>query len=490
VYSAGVDTEALPAVVYGRQSRNKAKSITEQIDAGVSVAADEGWNLVGRYSDGSSASRYARRGRDDWPRVLADIEAGNITVLILWESSRGDRTLTSWSALLDLCRERGVGLYIISDERLYDPRHPKDWKTLATDGVNSAAESDLISLRVRRGHSGAAKEGRPSHGRTPIGYRRVYDPSSGELVGQEPDDVHGPTVREIIERIAGGEPVCTVQADLNERGVPTVGAERWYHQRILAIVRNPAYAGFRMYNGTRYKAAWPALVDEEIWKAAQRVLEKPGRVTTRPGSQKYLLSFLATCGACGSKMYVRARNEQYSCSVKGCVTMRRDDVDRFVTGMTLARLSNPDLYRALRQAGEAEDQEAVKARDEAAELRRRLDDWRRSGAAGKTTPESLAVIEEDLSAQIEAADLRADRAAVPQELRQILRPGADVRERWADAVMPVRRAALRYLAEVRMDRAIKAGRQPFNPWRLAGSRWVGAAETWGDAWAREGLPTP
>src|SRR5262245_46550325 len=175
----------LRAGVYGRQSRNSSKSIREQVTAGRAVVAEMVWFLAGIYEDGSSASRYARKSREAWARVLEDLAAGRLDILVLWESSRGDRTLTSWSQLLDLCRDRGVSIYVIADERLYDPRRASDWRSLAAAGVDSAAESDKLSVRVRRGHAGAAAEGRPSHGRCPYGYRRVYDPTTGELVGQE-----------------------------------------------------------------------------------------------------------------------------------------------------------------------------------------------------------------------------------------------------------------------------------------------------------------
>lgn len=470
------------AGVYGRQSRGKAKSITDQIAAGEEVCEAEGWQLVETYQDGSSASRYARKGRDDWQRCLGDIEAGHLTILILWESSRGDRTLTTWSAMLDLCRDRGVRIYVVSHERLYDPRKHRDWKTLAEDGIASASETDLLSLRVRRGHASSAKAGRPAHGKTPIGYKRTYDPDSGELSGQVPDERHRETVVEIITRVAARVPISRLEREFNERGVPTIdGARRWYRQRFADIARNPAYIGVRVYNGQQYPGAWPGLVDPEVFQAAQRVLADPKRLSVKPGRQRHLLSYLATAAPCGGPlMAVRGR---YRCYDDGCVTIVQDDTDALVTEQLLLRLSHEDVYGRLRQQGDEADAKATAAREELAELNSRMDDWRRSAALGNTSPESFAVIEAEIKGMIRKLEKEIGPGESPPELMALIAPGGDVRARWSVLTVQARRAVLRQACVLTVDRADNPGSRTFEPWRLAGSQWVGDDLTWGQRWA-------
>jgi site-specific DNA recombinase len=473
----------LLAGVYARQSRNKAKSIDEQLDAGQAVASENGWTVSGTYQDGSSASRYARKGRDDWDRVLADIAAGALTVLILWEASRGDRTLTTWSQLLDLCRDKGVSIYVVSDERLYDPRKHKDWKSLAQSGVDSAGESDIISLRVRRGHAGAAAAGRPSHGRTPFGYVRTYDPRTGELTGQEIDPETAPIVEEIFKRIKKGEAVSTIVDDFNERGVKTSGAVKWYRVRVRDIAMNLAYLGQRTYNGTISEGIWPAIVDAETFYAVQRVLTDPKRVTTRPGRAVHLLSYLGTCGPCGASLTaVRGR---YRCLDNGCVTIVQYEVDRFVENAVFGRLDQDDIYEQLLQHGVEDDEEVVKARAEVDRLTNLLNGWRLSAARNETTPASLAVIEADLEGQIRSARRRAEAASIPPALRAILEPGADVRVRWDDATMAARRRVVSFMATIQVGRGTP-GSPHFDFWRLGESRWAGDHQTWGEIWTEGG----
>lgn len=474
------------AGIYGRQSRNKAKSIDEQINAGEAVARENGWSVSGRYQDGSSASRYARKGRDDWQQVLADIADGTFTVLILWEASRGDRDLTNWSAMLDLCRKHGVTIYIIADERLYDPRKARDWKTLATAGVDSAGESDLISVRVRRGHAGAAAAGRPSHGRTPYGYVRRYDPATGELVGQEPDPVTAPIVRELYARLAKGETIAAIVRDFNERNLPrAANAAQWYPVRVRDLAMNRAYLGERTYNGTVSQGIWPALVGAEQFYDVQRILTDPKRVTTRPGKGVHLLSYLATCHPCGSPLTaVRGR---YKCNAKGCVTTVQYETDRFIEKMLFEKLSQPKVYEQLRQANAGTNQAADDAAKEIAQLTEDLRMWRLSGARRETSPASLAVIEADLDAQIRAAERRRIVAEIPPELREFVEPGVDIRVRWDAAPMAAKRRVIAYMATVTVDRSPVPGGRVFHFARLGWSRWTGDPQTWGEKWAEEGV---
>jgi DNA invertase Pin-like site-specific DNA recombinase len=436
----------LRAGIYGRQSKNKAKSIEDQLVECRADAADCGYLIVAEYSEGSSASRYARRAREEWARVLAAVERREFDVLVLWEASRGDRRLTTWSALLDDCRARGVLIRVTNDARTYDLSIDTDWRTLATAGVDAAHEAGKTSKRVRRGVDSAAKQGRPHGGPAPYGYRRTYDPTTGELVGLTPNETTAPIAREIIERAARSEPISTITNDLNARGVAPPAGVAWYRQRVTKIATNPVYIGQRRHNGERYAAQWPALVDEATHYAAVRILTDPARsVHARPGRITYLLTYIATCGTCGGP--IRNRVLDYQCP-HGHVSVRRPPVDEYVVELVLAYLTRPDVYATLRAQGEGADIEAMSARGEVAALRARLDEWRASAATGQTSPESLAAIEGTLARQIRSAEQRADRASLPPAMRVVLEPGADVRARWDAAPLAARRTVIATLVDV------------------------------------------
>lgn len=433
---------ARAAAIYTRQSRDKARSMDEQESECRAVCEREGWPVIKVYSDGISASRYAKRARPDWERLLADLAAGKFGVLVLWESSRGDRKLATWAALLDLCRERDVWIHIVTHGRTLDMANERDYRTLAEDGVDSAYESGKTSARVSRNMARAAAQGRP-HGPAPYGYRRVYDPVTRALTAQAPHPQEAAIVREIIERAGAGVPLIEICRDLNARGVPAPAGTVWHRPAVRRIAMRVAYIGQREHRGAAHQGTWEALVGEESFYAAQRVLTDPARKTTRPGRTKYLLSYIARCAACGSHLGVSIRRgvPNYSCSH---TSIRGSWLDEFIDRLVVAYLSQPDVHEGW-LAHLADDSDVVSARAELATLRTRLDGFYDAGARGELTPAALARVEAQLLPGIASAERKAQSAGVPPALRSLLEPGADMAAAWLRTPLPARREILRVL---------------------------------------------
>lgn len=446
----------LRAGIYGRQSHDATKSINEQTAECERDATAQGWKVAARYSDGVSASRHARKARTDWPRLLADLDAGRLGALVLWESSRGDRTLTTWSAMLDLCRARGVLIRVTTHGRTYDMANARDWRTLAEDGVDSAYESEKTSARNRRATAAQAAAGRP-HGPVRYGYERVYDPATRALLGEREHPAHAAVVRDIVRRIGRNVPVSTIVRDLNDGGVPSPSGGRWHPSRVRAIAGSPTYAGIRMHKGERHPAIWPALVTEADHLAALRVLGAPERKTTRPGRQAWMLSYLVRGDECGCGLGYRAgrqyRGRNYK-AVYGCahVTIDALELDALILDVVAGYLADADL-RPL-----TDDGAAVAARTEANALRLRLAEWRDSAAHGETTPATMAHIETELAGQIRDADRRAVQASTPAVLRDVLsgaRYPEFIRARLAALPAPAQREIIGTLLSVRVARAAR-----------------------------------
>jgi site-specific DNA recombinase len=151
------------------------ESESEQHEDNERTRLDEGWERGRTYQDTGSASRYARKTRDDFGKLLADLRSGVFRpgeVLQSWESSRGSREQAEWATFLNLLRDNDVALHVTSHRRLYDLNNPRDRRTLDEDGVDSAYESAKTSMRIRRHTAANAAKGRP-HGRVPFEHRPV-----------------------------------------------------------------------------------------------------------------------------------------------------------------------------------------------------------------------------------------------------------------------------------------------------------------------------
>lgn len=466
----------LRTAVYGRQSQENDRSIDEQLIIGRQRCDGEGWDPVGTYSDKVSASRHGHKKRDEWPRLIERMERGEIDMLWLWESSRGDRRMSSWSSMLEICQDRKIRICVEThDGRVYDPNNPRDWKTLMEDGVDSAYESEKTSLRVRRESARMAREGKP-HGRIPYGYRREYEQGirNGRprlvLKAQVPHEDEAPVVRFIIMSVAAGWSLRSIAADLNERGVRTRAGQEWSINTVRQIALNPAYIAKRVHDATRrpggrptpaavlYDADWPPLVDDETYYTARDILTNSKRLDWRPGGAKHLLSLIAQCGVCGGQLtaaYPKAtgRRPVYACRAKRCVSIDHDDLDDYVMKILIELLATGAIQRKL--AAQADGgQELAEARatlaEAEAEYRATVDLFK----VGKISAFAFAEAEPAKIATRNAARARIAELETPPELRAILRdPKRRVEQQLLDAPLSARRNLIRYLMRVYVDRA-------------------------------------
>jgi site-specific DNA recombinase len=370
------------------------------------------------YRDATSASRYADKARDDWPLLVADIEAGRFgaQVLVLWESSRGSRRNSEWAAFLELCRDHDVDIAVTDDDRIYRLHNPRDMRDLQRAGADNEYESAKTSRRLRRAMRGNVADGLP-HGRTLFGYRRIYDrtKSTKALVSQEPDPETAPVVRRIFSLYLAGHSTESVAAMLESEDVPTAtGRGRWIGATVRRILANAAYAGRRMHNGVDAgPACWPALVDDSTWERTVARLDARRTRWDTPSTTKMLLTGLARCGRCTERMirFPGSPNavESYRCR-SSHVFRAIDRLDRYVTKRLLARLAELDLDAP------TEDPGVTAARAQVDELRAELDDAMARWKAKTLSLAGYADMEAHLLPQIAEAERQARRAQIPIDI--------------------------------------------------------------------------
>lgn len=405
------------AGIYGRNSKGEAKSIEDQLELGRDAVAENGWTLTQEYQDDSSASLYRHKERENWSRLLADLAAGALDVLVLWKPARGSRDEIDWFPLLRSCQERGVLLHIVADGRTYDPRDGRDWKTLADEGVNASYYSRQLSKDVRRGVGKAASKGGP-HGRVAFGYDGRYDETTKRPV--RVPNAHAVIVREIFERLDQLTPISTLTKDFRDRDVPSPSGKPWQRNTIRTIATNVSYVGLRRHDGEDHAAQWLALVEEGTFWRVQELLSQPERKTTRPGSAKYLLSYIATapCGGHLRRINGKAGGaERYSCVEDGCVSIVQAEADEVVESIILARLARPDARALFARDGRQERE----AHAEAARYRVQLEEARQSfELPDGISAEALARKERALLPLIEDAERRARPVGTSGALGELL----------------------------------------------------------------------
>jgi len=464
------------AAIYGRQSEGSDRSIERQLDDGRDRCAVNEWIPV-IFSDKVSARR-GRKTRDDWPRLIKAIENGEIDIVWLWESSRGDRRLSTWAAFLELCQDNGVKIWVEShnNDRLYNLAIPRDMKTLADDGADSQYESDKTSLRVSDDARKAARAGRP-HGLAPYGYRREYE--QGTLTGQYKHPDEAPVVKEIIQSVARGESLRAIRDSLNERGIRTRAGALWSLQTLRRVALNPAYIAKRVHVPGRtggeirpddprrqvYDADWPKLVDEETFWAANAVLRDPKRNVrpggTRPGAARHLLSYIALCGKCLTPLSAGKESAldgalSYKCRHGMCVSIPEADLDDLVMEELKDVLAGePGSWYPAAQADGG--QALSEARAEHAKAHAEYDQFVSLARAGKLSVLLAAEMEPGLLAALNQAAERVRELETPPELKALKKlidkypeiPAATLlREK---TPLPAQRVIIRLLLRIYVD---------------------------------------
>jgi site-specific DNA recombinase len=477
--------EPLDAGVYNRVSDDRdgrSKSPHEQDKENRAACADLGWAVRAAYTEpeSASASRFTTRAREEWERLLADLNAGLFGVLVIWETSRSSRRMAPFVGLLDACRDRGILIHVTSHDRTYDPRQWRDRKALLEDGIDAEGESEKTSQRVRRAARARAAAGKPN-GRLLYGYTREYEydhAGKRHFLRQIPREDEAVIVREAFTRYAAGESLYAICLDLERRGVPVAyrlhpakrrgGVPQWDIVRLRQMIANPGYTGKRVVdtrNGGQVigDAVWPALVDQETFDACQLRLDgNKRRRGLKPGDvhDKHLLSGVARCGVCGAylrKVPNHSHRMIYQCKGKGgdpskgrfCTSIVADVLETYVTGAALLRLSRDDardLFTADRTAEAAEAAAALLAKT------RELEDLHSLVDAGKLTLQALSRHEPRLVAEIAALEEHA-RARLSPVVAAVA--GPDAAARWAELSLAQRKELLNAIMTVRLHKAAR-----------------------------------
>ncbi|WP_328976382.1 recombinase family protein [Streptomyces canus] len=483
------------------KGRNRStKSTRDQHADNLAAEMDHGpWTWGQPYEDTGSASKYARKVRDDFEKLLGDIKSSAFgepgDVLVLWEVSRLARETGRGVELIDACEAGGYLIHITSHERTYNPQNYQDRHSLIS-GINDAEkEARLLSARTLRGLNSAAREGRPQ-GQVPFGYRRDYEVVDGRPrpVAQYPDPETGPLVRELYERVAGvngklPEPIYAISKDWEERGVIGKNGKTFTPQSLRSMLIRPANAGLRKHNDALVPEQWEGwtpIISRELFDRVQRLLADPSRRKYTGAHIQHVLSMTLRCDVCGGYMAVMTRNKNgekvalgYQCHPHGHVWIPKEETDRIIIGdleatdpvtgepkpelgVILTYLSAPHRVARLSQrpAGGPEQDEATV---ELGRLRGELEVLE-AAPAPKTARASLrhTAAMEELETDITALEAKLAALTAPDPLAGILPddPEADLIAWWKSADVQRQRAVAALLLTPELLGQVRVKRSP------------------------------
>ena len=291
--------------IYTRKSTDEGldqdyNSLEAQRDAGLAFVTSqrsEGWTAVqdgyddGGYS-GGNVERPALR------RLLEDIEAGRIDIVVVYKIDRLTRSLPDFAKLVEVFDRNGVSFVSVTQQ--FNTTTSMGRLTLNILLSFAQFEREVTGERIRDKIAASKAKGMWMGGVPPLG----YDVVDRKLLINEPE---ADLVRDIFKRYAEHGSAAQLVRELEIEGRTT---KAWQTQTgnfregrpidqqfIFALLRNRIYLGEIQHKGAPHAGQHAAIVSQELWNAAHAFIERrkqgprEGRIK-HPALDNYRFNFV------------------------------------------------------------------------------------------------------------------------------------------------------------------------------------------------------
>mgnify|MGYP000992427581 CR=1 FL=1 len=330
-----------------------------------------GWEVVDTYED-NDVSATSAKPRPEYQRLLADLEAGRIDAVVVWDLDRLTRRPIEIEGFIDLADRRHIALASVGGDVDLSTDNGRLFARIK--GAVARAEIERKSARQKAASDQHAQMGLPRIGRRPYGYE------TDAATIREAEAAH---LRDAARRLVAGDAVHAIARHLNATGATTATGGPWRPSELRRVLRNPRYAALRVHRGHVIgPATWEPILDYETHSAICAILDDPGR--RRPGRPRaWLLSSIATCGTCGAPIQCTRSGDRaryYMCRTRSHVVTQAQPIDDYVTAVLLDVIAAHGQYLLVDERHDAERHRWLIARER--ELRRKLDGLAEAYAAG------------------------------------------------------------------------------------------------------------
>lgn len=451
------------AAIYVRISRDRAGAGLgcDRQEADCRQLAERlGMVVTEVYRDNDLSASRGRR-RPGYQDLLRAIEDGEVDAVLAWHTDRLHRSPTELETWIGVCDRRDTPTHTVQAGPL-DLATPAGRLVARQLGAVARYEVEHAGARARAAKAQLAASGQWRGGPRPYGYE-----SDGMTVREDEAEV----VRGLYRELLAGASLRGVTQRLNESGRVTSTGKTWRTRGVKQILLRARNAGLVETGGEIVaRATWPAIIDEDTWRAVRALLSDPARWPAPP-ARRWMLSGLVRCWKCGQTVACtlssRTAIHVYSCRDRHC-GRHAEHLDRYVSDLVVARLSRADAVEALTAARDADDQTgALYERLDA--LRARLDGLAAMYAEGSIDAAQLAAGTRTLRERIEAVERQLTETPRGEALAGVV-GSEDIRQAWESLPLDRKRAIIATLMTVTLKPARKgrpkghrAGESYFDP---------------------------
>ena len=262
--------------VYTRKSTEEGldrefNTLDAQRDACMAYIASqraEGWTLVAdHYDDGGFTG--ANLDRPALRRLLSDIEAGQVDVIVVYKIDRLSRALMDFAKLVEAFDAHGVTF--VSVTQSFNTTTSMGRLTLNILLSFAQFEREVIGERIRDKFAASRARGMWMGGKVPLG----YDVRERKLVINATEAA---TVRRVFEGFAELGSGTALTRVLRQEGVTTKRGKPIDKGDIYKLLNNRTYVGEAAHKGQVYPGEHKAIVSRELWDEVHASLQESPRV--------------------------------------------------------------------------------------------------------------------------------------------------------------------------------------------------------------------
>ena len=251
---------------------NSLDAQREACEAYIKSQASEGWHaLSNRYDDpaysGGSMDRPALQ------KLLKDIEAAQIDVVVVYKIDRLTRSLADFAKLVEIFDAKSVSFVAVTQQ--FNTTTSMGRLTLNVLLSFAQFERELASERVRDKVAASRKKGKWTGGSVPLG----YDVKDKKLVV---NSTEAKTVRMIFTRYLALKSFQKLIDELNDKGIltkrravtgRTAGGIPFTYGPLAYLLRNRTYLGETGHGGRWFPGEHEPIIARANFEEVQRLLK-------------------------------------------------------------------------------------------------------------------------------------------------------------------------------------------------------------------------
>lgn len=249
------------------QEFNSLDAQREACEAYIASQKPEGWVLVpDRYDDGGISG--ATLERPGLQRLLADIEAHRVDVVVVYKIDRLSRALMDFAKLVEVFDRNNVTF--VSVTQSFNTTTSMGRLTLNILLSFAQFEREVIGERIRDKFAASRKKGMWMGGFVPLG----YDVKDRKLVVNE---VEAKKVRTVFERFVKLGSATELVRELRAQGITGKRGKLVDKGYVYKLLNNRVYIGQAVHKGTAYPGEHQAIISQSLWDKVHGIIVQSPR---------------------------------------------------------------------------------------------------------------------------------------------------------------------------------------------------------------------